>query len=593
MSLLLVTSAVAEPRVLVDEGKSGYRIVITEDAPPSTRYAAEELQRFVRACTGAELPIVDDTTKAGDREILLGASARLAALDSEVGVDALGEEGYVLRTIGPRLVITGGEPRGTLYGVYQFLEDQLGCRWFTPSIRRLPKTKRWAVPDLDLRVVPPLEYREVMLFDAWDADWMARNRVNTTKLLEARHGGAVKFVPGYYVHTFHKLVPPAAYFEEHPEYFSEVDGQRLGEGGQLCCTNDDVIEIATEKVLKALREHPEAKVISVSQTDGNDNYCRCERCAALDEKEGSHAAQVLYLVNRVAEAVEREFPDQAVVTLAYEWSLTPPETIRPRDNVIVRLSTIRCDFSTPLGPRRGSWPFHKALEGWHALSDRIWVWDYTTYFSYYLLPWPNYRVMDDNLRYFVENGVTGVVEQHNWQSRGGAMAPLKAYLLARFLWKPDADEAAITTEFLEGVYGAAAPPIQGYLDLLAEKVEDAEIPLKIYGSRTPKYLTLDVLQEADALWERAAAAVADQPELLTRVQQARLSLDYAYIEHFRWQPRGRLTYAGRPGHSKVTAIAPDFRARVERFLEVSKGVGITHIREGEPDEDAYVDWLGA
>jgi hypothetical protein len=70
-----------------------------------------------------------------------------------------------------------------------------------------------------------------------------------------------------------------------------------------------------------------------------------------------------------------------------------------------------------------------------------------------------------------------------------------------------------------------------------------------------------------------------------------MSLDYAYIEHFRWQPQGRITYAGRPGRSKVVAVAPDYRARVERFLNHAKGSGITHIGEGEPNFEAYLDWL--
>ena len=585
----------AEPVVLAEGGRSDYRIVVAEKASPSTRYAAEELQRFFKEAAGAELSIVTDESPAAEHEILLGDSSRLAALKIAVDFKALGNEGYVIRTVGPRVVIAGGALRGNLYGVYQFLEDQLGCRWFTPAISRIPKADRVAVAPLDVTKVPALEYREVMLFDCWEADWMARNRVNTTKLLDARHGGAVRYVPGYYVHTFKDLVPPAKYFADHPEYFSEVDGKRIGEGGQLCCTNDDVAKIATDEVLKALREHPEASIISVSQNDNNKNFCQCPRCAALNEKEGSPAGQVLFLVNRVAEAVAKEFPDRVVGTLAYEWSLKPPKTIKPRDNVSVRLCTIRCSFSEPLETQPKNRYFRRILEGWGAICSRVSIWDYTCYFSYYLLPWPNYRVMDDNIRYFVKNNVRSITAQNNWNSHGAGMAGLKGYLLARFLWDPEYGEAKATTEFLEGVYGPAAPHIQAYLDLLADKVEKEHIPLPIYGSRTPPYLTLEVLKAADALWEKAAAAVADQPELLKRVQVSRLSLDYAYIEHYRWKPEGMVTYQGRVGKSKVIAIDPAYKARIERFLEASKDAGITHITDDgsttSTSFDDYIKWL--
>ena len=71
---------------------------------------------------------------------------------------------WPVRSAGSRLVIAGGAVRGNLYGVYGFLEEQLGCRWFTPTVSRIPKTERVAIESLDVTKVPALEYREVMLF---------------------------------------------------------------------------------------------------------------------------------------------------------------------------------------------------------------------------------------------------------------------------------------------------------------------------------------------------------------------------------------------------------------------------------------------
>lgn len=590
-SMMLATgTAFADPLVLAENRQSDYRIVIAENAPAATQYAAEELQRFFKRATGVELTVVTDAEPAIEKEILIGDSQRLKELAPDADHSTLGTEGYAVRTEGQRLLLAGGQPRGTLYAVYDFLENELGCRWFTPSIDKVPKVDRLVMDPVQRTRTPPLEYREVMWFNCWDADWMARNRINTTKLPGEKHGGSVVYVPGYYVHTFNKLLPPDEYFEEHPAYFGEVEGERVNDG-KICATNPEVAAIITEKVLRLFREHPEAKIISISQNDRKDDYCRCETCAALDAAEGTHAAQVLSLVNRVAEGVAKEFPDRAVETLAYEWSRKPPKTLRPRENVIIRLSTIRCSFSEPLETQPKNRPFLNDLKGWGDICNRVWIWDYTTYFSYYLLPWPNYRVMDDNIRFLIQNHVTGIVEQGNWQSPGGAMAELKGYLLARFLWNPELDEQTVTREFLEGVYGPAAPHIQAYLDLLATKVADEQIRLTIYGSRTPAYLTLDVLTQADALWEQAVEAVKDQPEVLLRVQRARMSPDYAYIEHFRWKPEGRITYAGRPGHSKVVAVSPDYQIRVERFLDASRGAGITNVREGDPDFEEYLTWL--
>ena len=40
--------------------------------------------------------------------------------------------------------------------------------------------------------------------------------------------------------------------------------------------------------------------------------------------------------------------------------------------------------------------FRQDIADWAKLCDRLWVWDYVTCFSNYLLPFPDLRVLDDN-----------------------------------------------------------------------------------------------------------------------------------------------------------------------------------------------------
>ena len=54
----------AQEVVLADNGKSDFKIVVADDASASTKYAAEELQRWLKEMTSAELPIVSDKTTA-------------------------------------------------------------------------------------------------------------------------------------------------------------------------------------------------------------------------------------------------------------------------------------------------------------------------------------------------------------------------------------------------------------------------------------------------------------------------------------------------------------------------------------------------
>jgi hypothetical protein len=576
----------AEELTLAEAGRSAFVIVVAEDASPSTRHAATELQSFLKEMTGAELPIVSDTAPPREQEILVGNSRRLQSLGIEIPWQDLGPEGYVLRTVGQRLVIAGGALRGNLYGVYGLLEDYLGCRWFAPGVSRIPRYSKLVLPELNDTQVPVLEYREVFTYDCFDGDWAARNRVNSSAArLEEKHGGKVRFGRGFFVHTFERLVPPAKYFDSHPEYFSLVKGKRLRERSQLCCTNEEVIRICTEEILRAIAEDPEAFVWSVSQNDWY-NYCECENCQALARQEESQMGPVLYLVNRVAEEVEKRYPEKAIETLAYQWTRKPPKTLRPRPNVIVRLCSIECCFSHPLATcdSPANRAFREDIRGWAQIAPRLWVWDYVTDFRNYLLPFPNQRVRRANIRFFIEHNVKGIFEQDTYDTPHSELAALGGYLTAKFLWNPNYDEEKALNEFLEGYYGAAAHPIRQYLDLIHDHVEKNNIHVNIWAHVDSPHLTDSLLQEADRLWEEAERLVAAEPEILRRVRLSRMSVDYAIVERAR-QAAG----AGRFDSSPLRELA---LRRFGPFMETLGASGLTRLREGQPlDFPAYREGL--
>ena len=573
--------------VLADGGESAYRIVLADNASPSTRHGAEELQMFLERITGAKLPIVSDRQPMAPKEIILGDNAHLRELGIAVDLTLLGREGYVIRTVGERLVIAGGRLRGNMYGVYGFLEDHLGCRWFAPGVSRIPKSTRLRVGPIEDRRIPVLEYREPYVHECLDGDWCARNRMNSSNArIEEKHGGKLSFADGFFCHTFAGLVPPEKYFDEHPEYFSMVDGRRRRKDSQLCCTHPDVIRICTDAIVQAMCDQPRATVFSVSQND-RDHHCECSTCQNLAKQEDSQMAPVLYLVNRVAKAVEEDFPDRVIETLAYQWSRRPPKHMRPRPNVVIRLCSIECCFSHPLAacddPRTAA--FRDDLKAWAKISPRLWVWNYGTNFHYFLLPFPNHRVRGPNVRFFVANNVKGIFEQDNGGSPHGELSALGGYVTAKLMWNPDYDGKRATDEFLQGYYGKAAGPIRSYVDLLSKGVDRDNVHVGIYCTCNHPHLTHDLLLEADGLWQRAEKLVAAQPEVLRRVKLSRMSVDFALLEKARLQMQGYYTGMTPPPNG---LFMPTAIARLQPFFETLQGSDLTHFREAARiDKAAY------
>ena len=369
-----------------------------------------------------------------------------------------------------------------------------------------------------------------------------------------------------------------------------MDGKRLRERTQLCCTNEEVIRLVIEGIRERMRSHPDATYFSVSQNDWG-NYCECGRCQELATREESQMGPVLQLVNRVADAVVDEFPEKRITTLAYQWSRKPPKTIRPRANVTIRLCSIECCFSHPLPgcDYPANERFCEDIRGWSAICDDLWIWNYTTNFRNYYLPHPALRALNDDVRFFVAHNVKGVYEQDTKLTPNGEMSALGGYMMAQFLWDPEYDEETAMGEFLSAVYGEAAPHIRAYIDLLHDKMEAENIHLRCFTrSEEAAFLTSEVLAEADGLFDRAEEAVGDQPEVLQRVRFARMPVDFATVERF---ARGR-TVPMEIDHGTFTVTpSVDVSRHAERFLRTAREAKVQTMSERRFTLDQYEESL--
>src|SRR5690606_41167267 len=98
-----------------------------------------------------------------------------------------------------------------------------------------------------------------------------------------------------------------------------------------------------------------------------------------------------------------------------------------------------------------------------------------------IFPHPNLRVLGPNIRFFARNNSIGVFEQGDSFSNGaGDFVALRVWLMSKLLWNPDQDQRQLENEFLKGYYGAAAPHLRGYLDLLQDSFLKTGQPLSTY-----------------------------------------------------------------------------------------------------------------
>lgn len=475
-------------------------IVCDTGVSPSVKTAAEELQRYIKMACGKVLPIV----AAADGKPAI-------TLDSTASDD---DESFTVKTTADGVVIGGSPVRGVLYGVYRFLEEYVGWRYLAADTEVLVAEETVKIENIDYSYTPYFEYRDTYWFNHFDSAFSAKRTVNSSnsRYSDPNYGGLIGYT-GQFVHTFTPLIG--------------TDPTK-----QPCLSDEKTYEDTLAAVLKILEENPDSRIISVSQND-NINSCRCEKCLATDAEEGSPAGTLLRFVNRIAEAVEKDYPKVAIHTLAYQYTRKAPTITVPRDNVIVQLCTIECCFNHALDDE--GCETNRALKedmiAWSKICRRIYVWDYTTNFRFYLAPFPNFDVIAANVRFFHEHNVKGLFEQGNYQAGGnGELGDLRAYLLSKLMYDPymEKDEyGRHINEFLQGYYGDGWEYIRKYYDFI-DTTSNAQGDFGIYHAPEEMYRYADFNERHEEIsgWFDAAEAAATTELQLAHVKHTRLSFTY-------------------------------------------------------------------
>lgn len=590
-SLLLLwttTTVAGEELTLTRNGESDYVIVIPKQATAVEQTAARELRDYLAKVTGAVLPVVADVELPEDKSrIVLGDGVVTRTLVPEFDSARLSPDAIVIKTVGRDLVMAGHPRRGTLYAVYTFLEDTVGIRWWTADETHIPKRPTLTVPLLDIAYAPKIADRATRYLQLSDGCFTNHSLVTEDEqsamgIFSARmrlnghdhytipdESGGPNGLIGW-VHTFYQingLLPVLDYFDEHPDWYSLIDGQRRRKHSQLCLTNEEMRQEMVRVVKQRIRATPGATMISISQNDWH-GYCECEKCKALDEREGTHAGTLIHFVNAVAEEVEKEYPGILIETLAYQYTRKPPKHVRPRHNVVIRLCSIECSFVETLaaGKSDANVSFREDLEGWATISPQLYIWDYVANFRGYLLPHPNFHVLAPNLRYFVENKAIGIFEQGDSGCRVGDFVRLRAWYLAHLLWNPDADERQLLEDFMDGYYRAAGPHLVEYIQLMSDAGRRAGIPIRCFTNDTRGWLTLSDMNRAAKLFDRAAAAVAGDPVLAERVRRERLPLDHVWLRRYdQLRREARLTGVEFLGPEDPEAALVEFRELLTKY----------------------------
>ena len=564
-----VPQEVTSPMAIVENGKSDF-VIVTSDNPDATIItASKEMQSYIEKISGAKLSIITESNyKSEQKAIIIGETA---IENDVVNIDRenIKKDGFLVYSNGDKLFISGAESRGTLYGVYTFLEEYLGVRWFTPTLEVVPENKDIIIDAKINRLVEPsFIIRRNDSIGTNDA-YRARTKMNVSFWEEATdYGGALTYV--LWDVTLDKLVPDDL-ITEHPDYFATTEeGTKTCD--HVCLSNPEVLEVAVKNARKAILENEtNAKYIHIGQKD-NTNYCRCENCEALYEKYGSVSAPTILFTNAFADALDDEFPDFMFTFYAYNETDKPPKdlSLKCKKNVAPVLCGLhkacRSHHLTECGAQDGNETFYNLFgdnepviaedfKNWVKVADTTYIYDYTINFINTAQFFSNFETMQSTMQYMHDIGITGYIYNCG-DTHIAAFNELRNYLLCKLQWDVNCDVEYHMMDFIKAYYGEeAAPYIKEILDIQTAQTRASAHAFDFDWHYQAGFYPLGKVADLDDLWEKALTSDITK-EQLYNVETANLSWEYFKANQF----LGKYTIFNVVRHKRIEDLYDDLLA---------------------------------
>lgn len=497
---------------LVQDGRAT-AVIVTNGRPKEAQaLAALELQEHLHLMTGALLPIEKENQwQRGPSQAMIlvgpGNFARERGFDEK----GLEPESFIVKTTEDALVLAGDDaegsnPRmGTLWAVYDFLQDQLGCRWIWPGEigRVAPRRATITVGALSVRETPTIKIRDFRMAAqekhraAYEKEGLGRfldlgaiyDRVSEDErvwLRRMRMGRSFKLSYG---HAF------TDWWEKHkdtsPDIFAmQPDGRRgplkiaKPDFVKMCVSNPNLWELQLAPIRKYAQQGARGLWVNACENDGSGGFCCCPRCRAWDADPNQDTADSSAIedgsdvdagggksslpenlsdryarwYNELARRARQVDPEARVIGYGYSRYRSPPSKIeRIEPNVWLGYVGFNA-YPRPEAYRKMS---ADEWFGWSRLGATVFLRSNSMFYCGEGAPYVVTGQLVEDLRFQVKNGLRAT-DFDNLQGYWATTGP-SYYVLARMLWDTDADPERVLDEFY-GSFGPVGEIVKEYFD---------------------------------------------------------------------------------------------------------------------------------
>lgn len=465
--------------------KKDYCIVIDDACGETVYNAAEFLRKIFFEAIGFSPEIIRNSKNIPTRGIIsLGNTYFFKQERNKFNLKGLGDDGFILKTVGKNIFIVANNERGVLYGVYELAECGFGVRFLSDDETYIPKNQESEFPVFSKKEVPAFANRVYLCgaANSGNPEYSSVLRMNNEWVnMPKKYGGRLKMIGG---HGTLNYVPPEKYAKEHPEWYFEKDNKIIdicyshvglnSDGSVNEALKESPVKIAIEKLYEEVIS-PENSDIEYFMIGQEDTYsvlmkCDCDDCLTQSDYFG-RSGMLIRFINALSRGVKKKLKENRIcrrfnlVTLAYQWSENPPwdfsnnkpldKSVVPDKNVFVRLATANSKNYYGLIDKSQISSVRNMYAFWHKLTKNLMTWNYCVDFGGYLIYYPTLQhwkndltlMKEQNFCYVLFQG--GQTERHLWQDR------INVYVASKMMWNPSRNPYLLRDEFVSLYYKGA------------------------------------------------------------------------------------------------------------------------------------------
>ncbi len=554
---------------LVGAGKPNAVIVIGDRSGEVVRYACDELNTHIEKASGTRLPIVKESDLKDPKVNRVVIGDCLASQHAGLQLAGLAPEAFVMSTQGNSLFIVGddkhGDPldpdtrAGTLWGVYEFLDRELGVRWLWPGdAGTFVPTQQTIVVHQANETTPPHFFQRKLRPGLGNQSEHPALGFTKAGLEHYSHDQAVflrrhrmgrSFAMGY-GHAFTDWW--TKYGKGHPEWFQlREDGKRGPKKStsrfSMCVSNSEL----QQQIVTNWQAKGGGRFINACENDIL-GQCTCAMCRALDGpapagyltyySPTSKMAGSRFVSDRYAhfwlgvqQLAAKADPDATVISYVYfNYFQAPTSGVKLNSHILLGYCPSGGFF--PRSDEEHDW-MKQQWDGWRATGARLFL-RTNHLLDGYCMPFLFVHQFADEFQHAARNGMVATDFDSltgQWSTQGPTL-----YVAARLHTHPEASVDVLLAEYYSA-FGAAAPHVKACFDywenytiarreLLGKAFEELQASRwRSWAKAAHIIFPEPCFQPAEKLLDQGAQAVAADPAARRRVEFLKIGLQHAKL----------------------------------------------------------------